>query len=491
MALQDEEECAPGPSRGGHTARRPAGPLAAGDAPAPGGRGPRGFPLPGAWGRTPAMPAMSSSAAARRRVHAWCMYDWANSAYVTTVAVAVLPAYFAAAVVPEAGVSVLGARLSAASLWGYLVSATALVVFVLAPPLGAVADHLGLRRRLLLAFCLCGGLAATGLVAVGPGAVWLTAGLFFVAQVGFVGGNVFYDSLLGHVAPAGRLDAVSGRGFAYGYVGGGLQFALALGCIAGHRALGLDADLAARLAMSSAGLWWLGFGLWAVRGMDEPPGTAPRGAGLAAPAREALGRLRGLWGRARAVPGLVPFMLAFLFYNDGVQTTISMATIYGKTELGLSTTVLMVTLLVIQFVSVFGALAFSRLAGAVGTRAALMLAVALWAGVAVYAWSMRTATEYFVLGAVVGLVMGGSQALSRSLYARLIPADRPAEFFGYFSVVNRLSAIVGPAVFAAVAQHTGSARGGILVLTVFFILGLALLARVPAGRADAPGSQGA
>jgi UMF1 family MFS transporter len=274
------------------------------------------------------------------------------------VAVAVRPAYFAAAGVPEGGVAVGGARLSAASLWGYLVSATALVVFVLAPPLGAVADHLGLRRRLLLAFCVCGSLAATGLVAIGPGTVWPAMGLFFVAQVGFVGGNVFYDSLLGHVAPPGRLDAVSGRGFAYGYVGGGVQFALALGLVAGTRPWAWGADLAARLAMASAGLWWLGFGLWAVRGMDEPPGAA--GASGGAPVREALGRLRGLWGRARAVPGLVPFMLAFLCYNDGVQTTISMATIYGSTELGLSTTVLMLTLLMIQFVSVFGALAFSR-----------------------------------------------------------------------------------------------------------------------------------
>lgn len=437
--------------------------------------------------RAPTAP--DAARAARRRIHSWCLYDWANSAYVTTVAVAVLPAYFAAAVVPEGGVAVGGARLSAASLWGYLVSATALVVFVLAPPLGAVADHLGLRRRLLLAFCVCGSLAATGLVAIGPGTVWPAMGLFFVAQVGFVGGNVFYDSLLGHVAPPGRLDAVSGRGFAYGYVGGGVQFALALGLVAGHEALGLGADLAARLAMASAGLWWLGFGLWAVRGMDEPPGAA--GASGGAPVREALGRLRGLWGRARAVPGLVPFMLAFLCYNDGVQTTISMATIYGSTELGLSTTVLMLTLLMIQFVSVFGALAFSRLAGAVGTRAALMLSVALWTGVALYAWRMRSATEYFILGVVVGLVMGGSQALSRSLYARLIPPDRPAEFFGYFSVVNRLSAIAGPAVFAAVAQHTGSARGGILVLTAFFVLGLALLVRVPAGREGAPTAKGA
>lgn len=414
------------------------------------------------------------------RVHRWCMYDWANSAYVTTVAVAVLPAYFAAAVVPAEGVDVLGARLGAASLWGYLVSATALVVFLLAPPLGAIADHSGFRRRFLGFFCVAGSLACSGLIFIGPGAVWLAMGLFFVAQVGFVAGNVFYDSLLTHVAPPGRLVDVSGRGFAYGYVGGGLQFALSLGLIALHGKFGLSYDLAARIAMASAGLWWAWFGLYALSGLDEPPGEPLPGGrrgvrALPGYARLGVTRLRGFVRRVRAVPGLLLFLAAFLLYNDGVQTVISMATIYGKTELGLSTTVLMLTLLVIQCISVFGALGFSRLAAVLGTRQGLMIAVGLWMGVAAYAYRMQTATEYFVLGVVVGLVMGGTQALSRSMYASMVPADRPAEFFGYFSVVNRLSVVAGPLVFAVVTQATGSSRAAILALTLFFAAGLALL----------------
>ncbi|BBD08670.1 MFS transporter [Desulfovibrio ferrophilus] len=429
------------------------------------------------------MTAESQTKSGSRQVRAWCLYDWANSAYVTTVAVAVLPAYFAAAVVPQGGVVVAGVTFSAASLWGYLISACALAVFILAPLLGAVADHSGFRRRFLMTFCIMGSIASVLLLTTGPGLVWWTMALFFVAQVGFVGGNVFYDAFLPHVAAPGDMDRVSGRGFAYGYLGGGLQFALSLGLIAGHAQLGLDKDLAARLAMAFAGVWWGGFALLTFRGLREPAGAplpgGERGVG-AVPAYLRLGltRVRGVWGRARAVPGLTMFLAAFLFYNDGVQTVISMATIYGKTELGLSNTVLMLTLLIIQFVSIFGAELFSRLAGLMTTRRALMLAVALWGGVAVYAYGMDSAAEYFAMGGIVGLVMGGSQALSRSMYARLIPADRSAEFFGYFSVVSRLSAIAGPFVFAVVAQATGSSRGAILWLVGFFAVGFVLLSLV-------------
>jgi len=432
---------------------------------------------------------MDDAKRSRSHVRSWCLYDWANSAYVTTVAVAVLPAYFAAAVVPEAGWPVLGAMVPAESLWGYCMSATALAVFLAAPVLGAVADHSGLLRRFLGLACLGGSLAAMGLWFAGPGLVWRTLALFALAHVGFIGGNVFYDAMLTHVTTPDRFDAVSGRGYAWGYVGGGLQFALALGLVSGHAALGLDADAAARLAMVTAGAWWCGFGLFAVSGMREPRGLTlpgdPRGAArLAAYARLAWGRLARTTSRARSMPALLTFLVAFLLYNDGVQTTIAMATIYGKAELGLSTTVLMLTLLMIQFVAVFGALAFSRLAGFVTARRALMIAVALWTGIVAYAYVMDSAAEYVALGAMVGLVLGGSQALSRSVYARLVPPDAPAEFFAYFSVVNRLSAIGGPLVFAVIAQSTGSSRLAILSLGVLFVAGFLVLWRLRLPESD-------
>ncbi|MDY7000753.1 MAG: MFS transporter [Thermodesulfobacteriota bacterium] len=419
----------------------------------------------------------------KRRIFGWLMYDWANSAYVTTVAVAVLPAYFAAVVVPPDGFRIGESAFSASCLWGYLVSATALLVFLLAPFLGAVADFSGQKKRFLGIACLVGSVSAGLLFFSGPGMVWLTMFLFALAHAAFVGGNVFYDAFLPHITTKDQYDRVSGRGYAYGYVGGGLQFALSLALIAGHARLGLTEGQAARVAMVFAALWWGGFSIITFTRLNEPKGQSlpgsPKGlARAAAYAGIGVSRLLKTTREARRIPGLLPFLLAFLFYNDGIQTVIAMATIYGKTELGLSSTVLMVTLLMIQFVAVFGALVFSGLAQKISSRGALMVALFLWAGVAVYAYFMRTPTEYFIMGGVVGLVLGGSQALSRSLYARLIPKSASAEYFGYFSVVGRLSAVVGPFVFAAVTQATGSSRAAVLSLVVFFAVGMVLLWRV-------------
>lgn len=420
----------------------------------------------------------------KRQLAGWRLYDWANSAYVTTVAVAVLPAYFAGVVVgaaPEGGpaaVSVTGG-LPATTLWGLAVGLAAALVFMLAPVLGAVADYGGHKRRFLAVGCLTGSAACLGLLFTGPGMVVSTLALFVVAQVGFVGGNVFYDAFLPQVARDAGLtqDRVSGQGYAWGYVGGGLQFAASLGLIAGHGALGLTEAQAARWAMGSAGLWWLAFGLLALRPLKEPAtGNPPlRPAALV---RLGLSRVAGAWSHLRREKNLFLFLLAFFFYNDGIQTVIAMATIYGKEELGFSTSTLMLTLLMIQFVAVFGALAFSRLAALITARRAIMCALAAWAGVAVYAYVLTEPYEYFVMGAVVGCVLGGSQALSRSLYAGLAPADSPAEHFAYFSVVNRVSSIMGPLVFAAVSAFTGSSRPAALCLVVFFVIGFALLSRV-------------
>ncbi|MGE4298109.1 MAG: MFS transporter [Desulfovibrionaceae bacterium] len=420
----------------------------------------------------------------------WLMYDWANSAYVTTVAVAVLPAYFAAAVVPAGGWNVGGHTLAATTLWGAAVSLSALIVFLAAPLLGAVADFSGSRKRFLAVCCLTGSLAATALWFAGPGLVLPVLGLFIVAQVGFVGGNVFYDALLPHVAaPYGPhgMDRVSGRGFAFGYVGGGLQFGLCLALIALHHRLGLTEGQAARLAMAFAGLWWGGFALCTLALVTEPAATGTLPPGLRrlprplAYCRVAITRVAATSREVRANRPLLLFLLAFLLYNDGIQTTIAMATIYGKEELGIATTTLMATLLMIQFVAMAGAEAFSALAARIAARRALMVSLVAWLGVTTYAWRMTTATEYVVLGAAVGLVLGGSQALSRSLYAAMIPPDRPAEYFGYFSVVNKFSSILGPLLFAGVRHAMGSARPALLFLSVFFVLGLVLLWRL--GRA--------
>jgi MFS transporter, UMF1 family len=426
----------------------------------------------------------AASAVQRRGIFGWAMYDWANSAYVTTVAVAVLPAYFAAAVVPEGGWEFMGQTLSATSLWGYAVSLSSLLVFVLAPFLGAMADFSAIKRRMLIGFCYLGSLATVGLFFSGPGLVVFTLVLFVLAQIGLTGGNVFYDAFLPHVAPPHLQDRVSGKGFALGYIGGGLQFALSLGLIAGHDKLGLDYGFAARLAMASAGVWWGGFALITFARLEEhgrPQTLPPELRGLPRPwayLRMGFARVREHTRHLREQKPLLVFLLAFLFYNDGIQTVISMATIYGKQELKLSTTTLMLTLLLIQFVAIFGALGMSRLAEKLGTRQTLMLGLVVWCGIAVYGYFLEHAWEYFVLGGAVGLVLGGSQALSRSLYSRMIPREASAEYFGYYSVVSKFSSIAGPFVFAVITQATGSSRGALLSLIVFFVIGLGLLWRL-------------
>ncbi len=422
-----------------------------------------------------------------RSLRGWLLYDWANSAYVTTVAVAVLPAYFAAAVVPKEGYVLFGTRLQATSLWGYTVSLAALCVFLLAPMLGAIADYSACKKRMLLFFCLTGGLAASALFFTGPGAVLTTLGLFFVAQVGFVGGNVFYDAFLPHLGPPEDLDAISGWGYAAGYLGGGLQFALSLGLLTVHKQLGLSADLAARLCLCTAGLWWLGFAgltfLWlresaTLRAL--PQGIRPGPGGyLQIGWRQIRGNLRLLLHDRN----MLLFLLAFFFYNDGIQTVISMATIYGKEELGFSTTLLMVTLLMIQLVGIFGALLFGKLAERVSARKALIAALVLWLGVSLYAYFLQKPWQYVLLGAIVGLILGGSQALSRSLYGVMIPKENAATYFAFFSVVNKFSSILGPLLFALVTQYTGTARLAMPCLGLFFLIGIAGLAVLRPGSA--------
>lgn len=419
-----------------------------------------------------------------RPVFAWAMYDFANSAYVTTVATALLPAYFAAVIAPD-GLTLGRTVIPAVSLWGYAVSLAAAIVFVMAPVLGAVADQSGLRRRFLILSCVSGSAATmlTGLC--GPGDILLALGLFVCAHTAFNAGNTFYDAFLPDIAPPDKRDRVSSLGYAYGYAGGGLHLALALLLVEGHAFLGLEKGQAVQLGMALAGVWWLGFALITFRGLPEPAGR-----NLSRPGwpRMAANGFRGAWEAARQVmahPNLFRFLAAYIFYNDGVQTVISMATIYGKQEIGLSEGVLVLTLLGIQAVALGGALLFARVAARIGTKPALMLSIAGWIVIAVYGFSITTAQEYFILGVGVGLVLGGSQALSRSLFSQLVPPGESTVFYGFFSVLTKLSAVLGPLVFAVVRQTTGSARPAILALVLFFLMGLALLLRVKTGDGHA------
>ena len=419
------------------------------------------------------------------------MYDWANSAYVTTVSVAVLPILFADFIVGDSGFEISGTVYDSETLWGFMMSFSAMWMFWLAPVLGAISDFSRSKKKFLMVFCYLGSLSAFLLSLCGPGDVWPTILLFVLAQVGFVGGNVFYDAFLPHITTDKTIDRVSGKGFAYGYIGGGLQFALSLAIIAGHDFIGISEPTAARIAIATAALWWAGFAvvtfltLQETGAIEELPESYRRLPKILAYLKLGIVRTVLTALKVRRFRHLLLFLIAFMIYDDGIQTVIFMATIYGKSELGLRSEVLLITLLIIQFVAFFGSLLFSRLAEKLSAKRALMITLVMWSCVVVYAYFMTTAGEYFVLGVIVGLSMGGSQALSRSLYGSMIPPDASAEFYGFYSIFGKFSAIWGPAVFAIINHVGGSARNSIISLIVFFVLGLVLLAFVDVEKARA------
>jgi len=428
-----------------------------------------------------------------KNIFGWCMYDWANSAYATTVYVGVLPAYFASVVVGPEGLRIGGIETSASAVWAFAVALSSFIAFLSAPVLGAISDFSAAKKRFLLAFAYEGSLFTMLLYFCGRGDVYLTLFLFLIAQLGFIGANVFYDSFIIDVASPGKMDWISGKGYSYGYVGGGLQFAFALALIAGHDFAGISEESAARIAILTAGLWWAGFTLFTVKYLRETaPAVKQSGAfrsfgerkpGLAEYVSIGMSRTIRTTRRIRQFRHLAVFLLAFMLYNDGIDTVIAMSSIYGTEELKLSKAVLLITLLAIQIIATFGALLFSRLAMKIGAKKAIMVGLALWSGVVVYAFFIQTAAQFFGLGIVVGIVLGGSQALSRSFYGSMVPEEASAEFFGFYTVFSKFSAIWGPATFGLVRQWLGSSRLAIISLIFFFVAGLILMAFVDVRKA--------
>lgn len=424
-----------------------------------------------------------------KTIFGWCMYDWANSAFILTVVTAVLPVYFAEVIVPQEGFRIGETLYSATSLWGFIISSSALFVFLCAPVLGAIADFSSSKKKFLMAFCYTGSLFTVLLFFCGSGDVWMTMIILAIAQIGFVGGNVFYDSLLTKIASPDKMDWVSGKGYAYGYIGSDIQFLLSLGLIMGHDTFGLSQGEAVRLVLAFSGLWWAGFSIFTWTLVHEEkvslslPETYRNKPLMIGYILTGLQRTLDTTKKVRKLKHLILFLTAFMLYNEGIQTVIVMATIYGKQELQLSTTVLMITLFIIQLVATGGALGFSKLAEKIGTKNTIMINLVLWSCVVVYAFYMTTSTEYIFLGIVVGVILGASQSLSRSYYGAMIPESASAEFYGFYSVFTKFSAIWGPLAFAVIRQVTGSSRLSILSLIVFFIAGMVLLVFVNEDKA--------
>jgi UMF1 family MFS transporter len=427
-----------------------------------------------------------------RTIFGWAMYDWANSAYITTFA-AIVAAFFTAVIVPDDGF----AGFSGQTLWSAIISIGAFVLFLVMPVLGAVADYASAKKKFLRFFAWFGAMMTIGLPFIPSGSVPFFLLVVVLTQIGFVAANVFYDGFLPDISTDETIDKVSSKGFSFGYLGGGIYVLLALALIllSGDDSLtGLSEETASRIGIGGAGVWWLAFATFALRRLPEEtiPEDVPaefrsrtRWIGLAR-----LGFARTV-ATARKLLGfkqLMLFVLAYLFYNDAVQTVITVTGAYAEETLGLGTTEIIIVFLITQFVAFFGALAFGALAGRVGTKGAILTSLVIWAGVAASAYFLPEgeALPLYGLAVVVGFVLGGVQALSRSLYGTMIPEEASAEFYGFFSVFSKFSAIWGPLVFALVSNATGSGRPAILSIVAFFTIGFVLLTRVDvaAGRAS-------
>jgi len=417
------------------------------------------------------------------------MYDWANSAYGTTIVAAVLPTYFADVVARGESIRIGSLTVSPTTAWAFVIALSSFIAFACAPVLGAIADFSGAKKRFLLVFAYGGALFSMLLFFCGPGDVHLTLFLFLLAQVGFIGSLVFYDAFVTDVASVSEMDSISSKGYSYGYIGGGLQFGLSLALIAGHDYAGISTTTAARIAILTAGLWWAGFSLFTVKYLSEThrsqrlPNKYHGWPRLVAYAAVGVSRTLETTRRVGRYRHLVLFLIAFMLYNDGIQTVIDIATIYGSQELKLPIAALMVTLLIIQIIAAVGAMIFSWIAAKIGSKRAIMISLVLWSGVVIYAYFMTTAAEFFGLGVIVGIVLGGSQALSRSFYGSMVPAEASAEFFGFYTVFSKFSAIWGPTAFGLIDHLAGSSRLAILSLIFFFICGLVLMAFVDEQKA--------
>jgi MFS transporter, UMF1 family len=479
----------------------------------------------------------------RREIFGWSMYDWANSAFSTTVVVVFLGPYLTsitqAAADAKGLVYLLGVPIRYDSYFTYCISASVLLQVTFLPVLGALADYSHMRKQLMQIFCFLGAAATILLFFVQPGGQWLGGLLFLIANLAFGASIVFYNSYLPNIASEDQRDRVSAFGWAMGYLGGGLLLLLNLILYLFAGKLGITQGMAARLSLASAGVWWLGFSLitFATLRPRHPVRPLPHGETyltigfrrlahlMGVPISQvtalmllpllipvlfllripiALALLPGLGPilvlaifiarKARNLPEAMKFLVAYLLYNDGIQTVIAVSAIFAAQELGFSSTNLILVILMIQFVAFLGALGFGRLAQRYGAKQTILGSLVIWSAVVIYAAVGMQSTaqvlgmqqrqlEFWLLGFIIALVLGGTQAISRSLFAQMIPKDQEAEFYSFYEISERGTSWMGTFIFGVINQISGSLRLGIVSLIVFFLLGMALLPLVNVLRA--------
>jgi MFS transporter, UMF1 family len=424
--------------------------------------------------------------ARRREQRGWYFYDWANSAFSTTVVTVFLGPYLTAITenAADAGglVYPLGIPVLAGSYFPYVLSLSVVLQVLLLPVAGAIADRTGHKKRLLMLFAYAGAISTMGLYLVQGSGYVLGGLLFLVANLSFGASVVVYNAFLPEIAAPDERNRVSSHAWALGYLGGGLLLAANLAMFAARESLGLSAGEAVRISLLSAGAWWALFALIPLatlkdRGSELSVERGPAVAGF----RQLLDTLRA----SLAYPRTLLFLAAYLLYNDGIQTVITLTAVYAKAELGLSTGTVISAVLMVQFLAFVGALLMGALARYFGAKRVVLASLVLWTGTVACAYLLEAGVvwQFYLLGAFIGVVLGGSQALSRSLFSHMIPDGREAEYFSLYEISARGTSWLGPLLFGLTLQLTSSYRSALASLIVFFVSGFVLLAMVDVRRA--------
>ena len=422
----------------------------------------------------------------RPELRAWAMYDWANSAFQSTVITAVFPDFFASVAAADLPPAVATARYA----WATTIAVA--IIAVLGPILGAIADYRAIKKKMLGAFMGLGVIATLMMATIDRGEWQYGAAVFIVANIAIAASFVFYDSLLPHIAAPDEMDRVSTAAYAIGYLGGGIVLILNLLWILSPETFGIPDTVAAiKLSFVSVAVWWLVFSIPLFRRVPEPPRALDTGeTGAEHPVRAGFVRVRKGFHELRGYRQAFLMLVAFLLYNDGIQTIIRMATIYGA-EIGIDRNARIAAFVLVQFVGVPCSFLFGAAAARIGAKRAIFVALSVYVGISVLGYFMTAAWHFFVLAFLVGTVQGGSQALSRSLFARMIPRHKSSEYFGFFSVFEKFAGIAGPALFAASVMLFGSSRAAVLSVTLFFIAGGIVLTRVNVAEGEAQAQRAA
>ena len=431
----------------------------------------------------------------KREIFGWAMYDWANSAFSTTVGTVFLGPYIASLAAASAGVDGMarffGIPVAPDSFLPYCISFSVGLQVLFLPILGAIADYSHLRKRMMQVFAMIGAISTILMFLVTGSWWWLGGVLFIVANLTFGAAMVFYNSYLPDIASEEERDRVSSYGWAMGYLGGGLLLALNLAFFIFSEDIGVPGDLAVRINLASAGIWWIGFSFitWARLKPRHAARKLPEGETYVSVGFKQLGHT---FREIKHFPETLKYLLAYFLYNDGIQTVIAVSSTFAAAPLSrggieLPQDTLIALILMIQFVAFFGALFWGKLAKWIGAKQSILVALVIWSGVVIYAYGglygdSRVA-QFFVLGVFIALVMGGSQAISRSLFAQMVPIGKEAEYYSFYEVSERGTSWTGPLIFGLANQIFGSLRYGILALIFYFIAGLLVLPFVNVNKA--------